>query len=119
MTMPRINPGNLKQPLCYDPERKKFILFREIASGKEKIVPIEKLSPGELKLLILERQRKGPDYTIQAVSGPPYTRDDIVQAILRDEEIGKMTVEAEISMLKDLLQTIRKNLVPGKSKKSR
>jgi len=117
--MPKINPGNLKQPLCYDPERKKFILFREITSGKEKIVPIEKLSPGELKLLVLERQKKGPDYTIQTISGLPYTRDDIVQAILRDEEIGKMTVEAEVSMLKDLLQTIRKHLGSGKIKKSR
>ena len=110
MAFPKIDPSNLRKPLCYDPLRKKFITYREIVSGKEKIVPLDKLTPDEKKMLVVERQIKGPDYTMQSMSGMPYTRDDVVKSILKNDELGKMTVEAELSMLKDLLQEIEKNL---------
>jgi len=110
MSLPKIDRRNLRQPLCYDPRRKKFITFREITSGKEKIIPLEKLSLEEMKMLVVERQLKGPDYTMQSISGMPFTRDDVVKSILKGDDIGKMTLEAEVSMLKDLLQTIEKNL---------
>jgi hypothetical protein len=110
MTLPKIDSRTQKKPLCYDPGRKKFIFYNEITSGKEKIIPVEKLDLSDKKLLIVERQKKGPDYTIQAISGIPYTRDDVVRAILRDEDLGKMTMEADLSMLKDLLNEIQRNL---------
>jgi hypothetical protein len=109
--LPKIDSRNRDKPLCYDPQRKKFILFNEITSGKEKIIPLEKLSFSDKKLLIVERQKKGPDYTIQPISGIPYTRDMVVSSILRDEELGKMTMEADLSMLKDLLIEIQRNLL--------
>jgi len=105
-----LTAGNQKRPLCYDPRRKKFIFFREITSGKEKIIPLENLSLDDKKLLVVERQKTGPDYRVQSMSGMPYTRDDVVKAILKDEEFGRMTVEAEVSMLKDLLSEIQRNL---------
>jgi hypothetical protein len=111
MSLSKIDRRNLRKPLCYDPQRKKFIFLREIASGKEKIVPLEKLSPEELKMLVVERQLKGPDYIIQAISGMPYTRDDVVKSILIGDDVGKMTFEAELSMLKDLLREIENNLM--------
>lgn len=110
MALPKIDRHNLRKPLCYDPRRKKFITFREITTGKEKIVPLEKLSQEEMKMLVVERQLKGPDYTMQAISGMPYTRDDVVKSILKEDEVGQMTMEAELSMLKELLHQIEKNL---------
>ena len=110
MALPVIDRSNLRKPLCYDPQRKKFITYREITTGKEKIVPLEKLSQEEMKMLVVERQLKGPDYTMQAISGMPYTRDDVVKSILKEDEVGQMTMEAELSMLKELLHQIEKNL---------
>jgi len=108
--MPKIDRLNQKRPLCYDPRRKKFIFYRDITSGKEKIIPIGNLSPDDKKLLVMERQKTGPDYRMQTISGRSYTRDDVVEAIKKNDEIGKMTVEAEVSMLEDLLNEIQRNL---------
>ena len=110
MPLPKIEGENLKKPLCYDPGRKKFILFEDLVSGQEKVIPLGELSQDELKKLVVERQRRGPDYTVQAMSGPPYTRDDVVKAIEHDEPFGRVTMEAEVSYLQELLDQIRANL---------
>jgi hypothetical protein len=110
MPMPKIDGPNLKKPLCYDPKRKKFIYYDEIVSGREKIIPVENLSPGDLKKLIVERHRSGPDYRVQAISGLPLSRDDVVRAMEKDESFGRDTIEAERSYLISLLAEIRKNL---------
>lgn len=106
MGMPKIEGPDRKKPLCYDPERDKFITFDEILSGTEEIVPLERLSAEDLKRLVVERQRVGPDYRVQAMSGPLMSRDDVVRAILRDDPFGLATIEAEVSHLRDLLAQI-------------
>ncbi|MHC4642269.1 MAG: hypothetical protein ACYS32_11540 [Planctomycetota bacterium] len=110
MDMPKIEGPNRKKPLCYDPERSKFITFDEILSGTEQIIPLERLSAEDLKRLVIERQRVGPDYKAQAMSGPLMSRDDVVEAILRDEPFGLATVEADLSHLRDLLGQIKQAL---------
>lgn len=110
MPLPKIDKANLKKPLSYDPKRKKFIYFDDIVSGKEKIIPVESLSDEELKTLVVKRQRAGPDYTVQAISGPPMSRDDVVRAIQQDEPFGRVTIAAEKSYLQDLLSEIERNL---------
>lgn len=107
MGMPKIEGPDRKKPLCYDPERGKFITYDEILSGREQIVPLERLSAEDLKRLVIERQRVGPDYRAQAMSGPLMSRDDVVEAILRDEPFGLATVEADFSHLRDLLAQIK------------
>ena len=106
MDMPKIAGPDRKKPLCYDPKRGKFITFDEIISGLEKIVPLDSLSSEDLTNLVVERQRVGPDYRGQAMSGSLMSRDDVVKAILRDEPFGRATVEADISHLRDLLSQI-------------
>ena len=110
MPMPKIDKANLKKPLCYDPRRDKFIYFDEIVSGKEKIIPIETLADDALKKLVIERQKAGPDYKTQSISGPLLRRDDVVRAIEQNEPFGQVTVEAEKSYLRDLLADIQRNL---------
>jgi hypothetical protein len=110
MGMPKIEGPDRKKPLCYDPGRKKYITFDEIISGNEQIVPLELLSEEDRKQLVVERQRRGPDYKMQPMSGPMMTRDNVVEAIIRDEPIGRATVEAELSYLRDLLSQIKKAL---------
>lgn len=107
MEMPRIQGPDRKKPLCYDPQRDKFITFDEIVNGAEPIVPLEQLTAEQLKRLVIERQRVGPDYRVQAMSGPPMSRDDVVEAISRDEPFGRASMEAELSHLRDLLNQIR------------
>ena len=107
MGMPKIEGPNRKKPLCYDPERGKFITFDEILTGTEQIVPLERLSAEELTHLVVERQRAGPDYRVQAMSGSLMSRDDVVDSIHHDEPFGRTTVEADLSHLRDLLAQIK------------
>ena len=108
--MPVLSRRNLEQPLCYDPGRKQFIFYRDIISGKEKIIPIESLEEGDLKMLVLERLKRGPDFTIQSLSGLPHGREEVMDAIRSGDKSGKMAVEAERLMLIDLLYSLEKNL---------
>jgi hypothetical protein len=107
MPLPKIDEANRKKPLSYDAQRGKFLLYDDIVSGKETIVPIDRLSEADLKKLVVERQRTGPDYRVQAMSGSPLSRDDVIRAIERDEPFGRMTVEAERSYLQEFLAEIQ------------
>ncbi|MFH1686013.1 MAG: hypothetical protein ABIE70_00655 [bacterium] len=108
--MPDLSSEERRRPLCYDPGRRKFIMFDEIVSGDEKIVPVDSLAKKDFKKLVLERQRLGPDYRMQPISGPLMTRDDVVRAIESDEPAGQVAMQAEKSMLRDLLAEIERNL---------
>jgi hypothetical protein len=110
MSMPNIEGPNRKKPLCYDPSRQKFIHFDDILTGKEPIILPSTLSASDRKKLVLQRQLAGPDYSTQAMSGPLTKRNDVVRSIQNDDEIGKITVEAEVSYLDELLAEIKRNL---------
>ena len=110
MPMPKIDAANAKKPLGYDASRKKYILFEEILTGKEVIIPIDSLSNEDFKKLVIERQLAGPDYRVQSISGTPMSRDDVVRAIRMGEPFGRMTLEAEKSYLRDLLTEIQRNM---------
>jgi hypothetical protein len=99
-----------KKPLCYDPERERFIYFKEIVSGKEKIVPLEKLTHDQIKKLIVKRNRTGPDYTVSTLTGEKRTRDEVVNEIEKESAFGIMTIEAEKDHLSGLLKQIQKML---------
>jgi len=85
MPMPEIDKESRKRPLCYDPKRKQFIHFPEIVSGEAEIVPVDDLSDDDLKVLVIRRWEVLPeDTTVQAISGPPMRRDDVIAAIEKD-----------------------------------
>jgi hypothetical protein len=111
MPMPDIDEANRKKPLSYDPSRKKYIYFDDIVSRRAPVILPSTLSKADQKKLVIERQIAGPDYTTQAISGPPMKRDDVVKAIRTNQEYGKITVEAEITYLGGLLEEIKRNLV--------
>lgn len=106
MPSPTVRDEDRNKPLCYDPGRDLFITLDDILSGREMIIPPDSLSDDDQKRLVIRRQQTGPDYTVQAISGPPMTRDDVIEAIERDDQFGRMTVEAEIAYLKDFLARI-------------
>jgi hypothetical protein len=110
MPIPKIDKENLKKPFCYDPILARFIYFDDIVSGRKKIIPLETLSAADLKKLVLERHRAGPDYRVRATSGPPMLRDDVLQAIEKDEPFGRMIVEVEAQILHDFLAMIQRNM---------
>jgi len=100
-----------QKPLCYDPKRDKFILFDELVSGKEQIVPLEQLTREQIKKLVVERNLRGRDYTAQwGFGGPKYPRDAMLQEIIDETDVGKQAIEAEISQLSDILRQIEENM---------
>ncbi len=110
MPLPEIDDRDRRKPLCYDPERDKFIIFDEIATGQEKIVPPDQLSADDLKKLVIERLASGPDFSVQAMSGPPMSRDDVIEAVDKGESFGQLTLEAEKSYLRRILSEIEQAL---------
>lgn len=111
MPMPEIDAESRRRPLFYDAKRNKYILFDDIVSLKEKIIPVDSMTEDDLKRLVIMRWRMLPkDTTVQAISGPPLSRDDVIQAIEQDEPFGRDTLEAERSYLRDLLNEIQKNI---------
>jgi len=112
-SLPDIKGANRLKPLGYDPKTQKYILYDDIISGKAEIVPLEKLTDEQLKNLIAERQRVGPDYTMANLNGEMRTRDEIVQEILNETDFGKMIIHAEKSYLTDFLKQIKAALEVG------
>ncbi len=110
MPLPVIDEQNRKKPLCYDPRRRKFIYYDDLVSRSEQVVPVDGLSQSDLKKLVAERLRAGPDFVVQAISGPPMNRDDVVRAVELDEPFGRVTLEAERSYLRDVLRQIEASL---------
>ncbi len=110
-TLPDIKGPDRQKPLCYDPNRDLFIKFDDLITGKEQIVPIESLTHDQLKKLIVERNRVGPDYTMSTLTGKTYTRDDVIKEIIEQTDFGKMAVEAEAMHLSDLLKQIEEALL--------
>ncbi len=112
MPLPEIKDRDRAKPLCYDPEREKFIVFDEIVSGQEKIVSPDQLSDDDLKKLVIERLASGPDFSVQAMSGPPMSRNDVIVAVEQDQSFGQLTLEAEKSYLRRILIEIEHALNP-------
>jgi hypothetical protein len=110
MPMPRIDQANRRKPLSYDPTRRKFIYYDDIVSGREKIVPIESLSEEDLKKLVLERLRAGPEFKGGPVSAPHFSREDVIRAIRQDEPFGRDHLEGEKLYLQESLTEIERNL---------
>ena len=112
MGMPKIEGPARWKPLCYDPERGKFIMYDEIISGIERIVPLERLSPEDLKRLMIVRRLSGTageDWE-QPLSGSRMSWQDTVREILNDEEFGRHHVEGQSSYLRDFLRKIEENM---------
>jgi hypothetical protein len=108
--MPQLEGQNRLKPLSYDPKTGRFITYDEIISGRAKIVPLDQLSPEQLKNLVLQRQRVGPDYTMSDLNGRAVKRDEIVQQIINDTEFGRMVMKAEIAYLREFLNQIQQAL---------
>lgn len=110
MPLPKIDEANIKKPLCYDPARRKYIMFNEIVSRKEKIVPVDSLSETDFQKLVIERLKSGPDFKGGPMESPFMSRDDIIASIKRNDKYGQQFLEAEKSSLRDLLAWIQRSL---------
>jgi hypothetical protein len=112
-SIPKIEGPARNKPLSYDPMRDRFILYDDILSGKEKVVPVETLSYEQQKKLVLERNRAAPEYTIGTITGGIYPKKELIEAIESDTELGRTTIKAEIAYLSELLKQIQEALKKG------
>lgn len=112
-SFPTMSDADQKKPLCYDPKRDRFIYYTDLLSKQAKIIPLQHLSHDQLKRLILERNRVGSDYTVTTLNGEHFSRDQVMLEIAQETPFGKMTLEAEASMVSDLLKRIEIQLSQG------
>ena len=110
MPLPILDADTQKKPLCYDHARNKFIYYQEIITHKENIIPVDSLSDDDFKKLVIKRVRSSLEFTGGPMTSPFYSHDDTIKAIKGDTKFGKQTLEAEKSMLRDLLAQIDQNL---------
>jgi hypothetical protein len=108
--LPDIQEADRLKPLCYDPARDKFILYEELVAGAEHIVPLEGLTDEQVTRLVAERNRAGPDYTVQDFSGATRTRDQVTEDVLAGNEFGREHMEADLMHLSRLLNQIEEAL---------
>jgi len=108
--LPKIDEQNRYKPLSYDPKTHHFITFDEFVSCKAKIVPLKELNEEELKNLVAERHRVGPDYKMSDLNGNVLDRNQVVAEIVKGTAFGKKVVGAEISYLTDFLRQIQEAL---------
>ena len=108
--LPNIPEPDRKKPLCYDPLRDRFIYLDDLAERKEKVIALDRLTQEQVKKLVIERLKVGPDFQGTSISGPPFTRDDVVKAIEDDTEFGESILTAETTALSELLQKIEEAL---------
>ncbi|GAF95308.1 unnamed protein product [marine sediment metagenome] len=108
--IPNIRGLARKKPICYDPNQDRFITIDDIIEGKARIVSIDQLTPEEQKCLVIKRNKVGEEYTVQTISGPPRSREEVIKEIEAETEFGQMTVQAEIMYLKDLIERIKEAL---------
>jgi hypothetical protein len=108
--MPNIRGPDRNKPLCYDPQHDRLITIDDLIAGKAKIVSPDNLTRQQQKRLVMERYRAGPDHTVQTISGPARTRDQVIQEIEAESEFGRMAVDAELMYLGELLQQIEEAL---------
>lgn len=103
------NDTILPKPICYDAKRDKFITEKEVINGSEELITLETLTPDDIKKLVIARlQRADKGTTMQAISGIPYSPDEVIQAIEQDDDFGRMMIEAEMSYLKQRFEEISK-----------
>jgi hypothetical protein len=111
MPMPILDETSRLRPLCYDPSRRKFILFDDIVSRKEAIIPVESLSERDFRKLVIKRLRVLSEHTMtQEMKGAAQSPDEVIRAIERNEPFGLRTLEAERVYLHEFLDEIRRNL---------
>jgi len=108
--MPNLQGPDRDKPVCFDPEKNLFITIDDIFDKKATITPIDKLTEEQQKKLVVERLRRGADFTEQAISGPPCTRDEVVEHIEKDSEYGQMRTQVELSYLREFLKQIEDEL---------
>jgi hypothetical protein len=102
--LPEIKGLARKKPVCYDPEKNSFITIDDLEANKAQIVPLDILTSEQLKRLVIERNRVGEDYKLQADwTEPAKSPNDIIEQIEADTELGRVTVEAEVSYLRNRL----------------
>lgn len=104
--MPNIQGPDRKKPICYDPEGDRFLTIDEIIAGTGPLVPPDRLTAEQQKRLVVERNRVGSDYTVQNISGPARSRDNVVEQIEADTQFGRQAVAAEIMYLQDLVKQV-------------
>jgi hypothetical protein len=101
----------VKRPISYNPSCRRYIYIDDVFAGKEKIIPIDKLSRKDQKKLVIKRLKaENPMTKSQPMTGFSLTRDELIQAVKNDEPYGKMQLDMQLNYLENFLGAIQSYL---------
>jgi hypothetical protein len=106
MNLPEISESDRMKPISFDPKEQRFLFFDDAVRSREPLLSPLELSRADLKRLIIERHRRGPDYTVVTSAGETYTRNSVIRAIERDTEFGNAIIDAEAKYISALVKQI-------------
>lgn len=103
MQLPNIVAAAKRRPLSYNPETKSYIYYDDVAEGKAKLYPIEKLSESELRNLIIKRQLTNPPNTTSTLQGAFFSNEELAEEIQKGSKIGEQMFRADKDYLEFFL----------------
>jgi len=99
MDLPPIVESAKSRPLSYDPRTDEFIHYDDVQSGKKKIYPLDKLTPGQLLKLAIERQLTNIPSTTAVLNGQTYTNEQVAAEMQAKSKFGQQMFETDINYL--------------------
>lgn len=110
MALPEMDESSRNRPLSFCPTCNRYIYYDDIVSGTSAIVPLETLSEADLRKLVIKRYEALPKDMKVGPMAQLYSPDEVIRMIEQDEPFGKMTVQAETSYLRSLLDQLAHEL---------
>ena len=101
---PKLKGNAAEVPLSYNPLTNEFIYYKDVVSGKEKIVLIAKLNDIQKRKLVAARLKAQPDTTFADLNGNILSKDQLLEAIENDTAPGKFYYESDLSYLNDFIK---------------
>ncbi len=103
--LPAIVESVKQRPLGYNPLTNEFIYYDNVAAGKQKLYPINKLSLPQLQKLAIERTLTNiPSQTV-TLNGEVFSNEQLADEIKKQSKIGKQIFDTDINYLNYFLST--------------
>jgi len=95
MKLPDIVAAAKRRPLSYNPITKTYIYYDELEQGTAKLYPIEKLSPEQLKQLVIERQLSNTPTDYATLQELKWNNEAMADEIRNETKLGKQILQAD------------------------
>ncbi|MBS1643989.1 MAG: hypothetical protein JST36_03050 [Bacteroidetes bacterium] len=106
--LPEIVAAAKRRPLSYNPITQAYIYYDELAQGTAKLYPLEKLSPEQLKQLVIERQLSNTPTEYATLQDVKRDNEAMADEIRKETKLGKQILQADKDYLEFYLEQFPK-----------